>query len=201
MTKTTRPVIPVPATPIITPRLLLRPLKQSDLEGFHSLRTQIDVMKWTSKGAIDADKEVTQVWMDRFLPPNDSTTFNFAIEELANPGFVIGCLGCHISEPPECGYMLRKEFWGKGFATEAFERWVDVWWELPRREVTIEGPEPQSADPDLVVSEVLRADIDGKNFASARILAKCGFKVVLEKAVEHKGETINLILLEMPRPT
>lgn len=188
-----------------TARLLLRPIQQSDLAGFHALRTQIEVMKWTTTGKTDVDQEATQIWMNRFLPPNDATTFNFAIEDRSAPGKVIGVLGCHISEPPECGYMLMQESWGKGYATEALRRWLQAWWELPRRQVVIEEAEKENSDSavggeDVVVTEVLKADIDANNIASARILEKCGFRRVSEETVEENGTTIRIIALEQERP-
>ncbi|KIW95554.1 uncharacterized protein Z519_04139 [Cladophialophora bantiana CBS 173.52] len=185
-----------------TARLVLRPIQQSDLEDFHVLRTEIEVMKWTSTGKVDTDKEATQVWMNRYLPPNDATTFNFAIEERAGPGKAIGVLGCHISEPPECGYMLRTEFWGQGYATEALQRWLQAWWELPRKEVMIEGEDVGSRSDDRVatVPEVLRANIDGRNVASAKILAKCGFHLVSEELIEEDGMATKLITFELARP-
>ncbi|EXJ66833.1 uncharacterized protein A1O5_10028 [Cladophialophora psammophila CBS 110553] len=202
MKKTTRPEFPVPASPIATARLLLRPIQQSDLEDFHVLRTEIEVMKWTSTGKVDIDKEATQVWMNRYLPPNDATTFNFAIEERASPGKAIGVLGCHISEPPECGYMLRTEFWRRGYATEALQRWLQAWWELPRKEMMIEEEDVGSGPDDGIttVPEVLRADIDGRNVASAKILAKCGFRPVSEELIEEDCIAIKLITFELARP-
>ena len=157
-------------------------------------------MKWTSVGKVDVDKEVTQIWMNRFLPPNDSITFNFAIEELANPGRTVGVLGCHKAEPPEIGYMLRTESWGKGYASEALRLWLDAWWELPREDIVIEDAEPIPGNADNAVPEVLRADIDSKNAASARILARCGFRPVSEELVEENGVTIKMILLDLQRP-
>ncbi|ETI22638.1 hypothetical protein G647_06714 [Cladophialophora carrionii CBS 160.54] len=202
MKKISRPIFPTPALPMTTARLLMRPIRQSDLEDFHILRTQIEVMKWTSTGKVDVDKEATQIWMNRSLPPNDATTFNFAIEELSNPGTVIGVLGCHISEPPECGYMFRTEYWGKGYATEAFKRWLQAWWELPTRIVAIEDADPGfSTDDDVVsVPEVLTAVIDEKNVASARILANAGFRLVSKETIEHNGATVTEITLELQRP-
>ena len=200
--KTTRPIFPLPLPSFTTSRLLIRPMQQSDLADFHALRTQIEVMKWTSTTKIDLDQEATQVWMNRFLPPNDTVTFNFAVEELCAPGKVIGALGCHITEPPECGYMLRREAWGKGYATEAFQQWLEAWWELPRKDVDIEekNANAENSRNESVVREVLRADIDGNNLASARILAKCGFKQVSEEMIEENGSTVKLISLELERP-
>lgn len=184
-----------------TARLLLRPMQSSDLEDFHILRTEIEVMKWTRVGKIDADKEATQSWMDRYMPPNDNTTFNFAIEELSNPGSVIGVVGLHTYEPPECGYMFRPNAWGKGYATEALNRWVQAWWELPRKEVVMENPEqPGNAQEMELVPEVLIADMDQKNVASARVVTKCGFRYVSEEDIEQNGTIVKLIVFELPRP-
>ena len=81
-----------------------------DIAEFHVLRTQPEVMINSTTGKVDADHEATRTWINRFIHPNDSKTFSFAIEELANPGVIIGTVGAHIAEPPSLGYMFRKEF-------------------------------------------------------------------------------------------
>lgn len=185
--KTTRPILPTPATSFTTPRLLLRPMETTDLNHFHALRTQIEVMKWTSTGRIDVDIETTTKWMERFLPPNDSKTFSFAIEELANPGTVVGTVAMHVAEPPECGYMVRKEVWGNGFATEALTAWLQEYWKLPRRSVEIEEELPEckrAKTLDGFLPEVLRALIETNHAASRRVLEKCGFKQYGREEVE-----------------
>lgn len=103
--KTTRPILPAPAVSIRTPRLLLRPFHPSDLADYNILRSQTTVMVWTTSGKVDVDLEATQTWMNRFLPPNDATTFCLSIEELNEPGRVIGTIGCHVTEPAEVGYV------------------------------------------------------------------------------------------------
>lgn len=185
-----------------TARLLLRPFKQSDLTDFHTLRTQIEVMKWTSTAKVDVDQEATQAWMDHYLPPNDAVTFNFAVEKLTAPGKPIGVLGCHHAEPPEVGYMLSQEAWGHGYATEALQRWLQAWWALPRREVLMEqdDQEAEKSNGNIVVPEVLMADLDGSNVASARILGKCGFRRVSEELIESDGAMNKLVVYELERP-
>jgi len=196
--KTTRPVFPVPPPPVVTPRLLLRPIQQTDLAAFVVLRKQVEVMKWTSQGKPDASQDATQVWMNRFLPPNDATTFNFAVEERSLPGKAIGVMGCHIVEPPEVGYMFVKEAWGKGYATEAFQGWLQAYWQLPRKEVVIN--EDDDDNTDTWRPEVLTADTVENNLGSARILAKYGFQKVSEEMIVEHGETVRLIHLELARP-
>jgi len=190
--KTTRPIFPAPAEAITTSRLLLRPIQASDLPAFHALRTQIEVMKWTGQRRNDVDEDATQVWMNRFLPPNDATTFNFAVEELSSAGKPIGVVGCHIAEPPEVGYMFVREVWGRGYATEALQAWLRAYWHLPRKEVVLEKDWPQ-AQGVVETTEVLRADTDADNIASGRILAKCGFRMVGEDMIERNGATFKMI--------
>ena len=155
--KTTRPVFPTPASIITTERLLLRPIKVDDLEDFYKLRTQIEVMQWTTRGKVDEDRAFTTGWMERFLPPNDSVSFNFAVEELSSPGRIVGTLGSHIAEPPEVGYMFRKDAWGKGYATEGLRAWLKVYWSLPRKEVDVDDETP------------------GSERQNQKVLQKCGF--------------------------
>ncbi len=196
--KTTRPVFPVPPPPIVTPRLLLRPIQHTDLAACVVLRNQAEVMKWTSQGKPDASQDATQVWMNRFLPPNDATTFNFAVEERLLPGKAIGVMGCYIIEPPEVGYMFVKEAWGKGYGTEAFQGWLQAYWQLPRKEVVIN--EDDDDNTDTWRPEVLTADTVENNLGSARILAKYGFQKVSEEMIVEHGETVRLIHLELARP-
>ncbi|KAJ2893804.1 hypothetical protein MKZ38_008213 [Zalerion maritima] len=78
---TTVPICPPNAArkQIVTSRLVLRPVGQPDLSPLHRLRSQPEVMRWTKLGIVDNSLEATQQKLDPFLPPNDLTTYNFAI--------------------------------------------------------------------------------------------------------------------------
>jgi RimJ/RimL family protein N-acetyltransferase len=183
--KTTRAILPKPEQPFTTARLLLRPLKREDLADYHTLRTQTEVMKWTSTGKIDVDNDFTMKWIERHIEPN--ADFSFSIEELANPGRVVGSIGLPWLEPPECGYMFRTEAWGKGYATEALVAWLEKYWALPRKTIEVEGEEPvyeRQPDQDGVTNEVLRALTVPENQGSRKVLAKSGFKAYGSEEVE-----------------
>lgn len=216
--KTTQPILPFPAPPITTARLFLRPIAQYDLQDFHTMRTQIDVMIWTSTGKIDGDLDATQSWMNKFLPPNDKNTFNYAIEELSDPGRVIGVLGLPWVGEPEAGYMFRTEAWGKGYATEALKAWLDYYWSLPREEIEMVIPEENKesaldarpkGERELVQArrkdgkEILVAVTTKENMASQRVLSKCGFERVQVEEVEDSREPtgkVTLVTYHMVRP-
>ncbi len=111
--KTTLPIFPANAErpTVSTERLILRPWRPDDVAELHVLRTQPEVMQFTSLGRVDVDLAETQTRLDPFLPPNDTLTHNCAIC-WKETGEVIGSGGCHRRAGtfgwPEVGYMLRK---------------------------------------------------------------------------------------------
>jgi RimJ/RimL family protein N-acetyltransferase len=129
-------------------------------------------MKWTSSKVPDADIAKTREWMAPALPPLNGNSFRFAIEERSNPGKVVGVIGSRFSEPPECGYMFRTDMWGRGYATEALRAWLDVYWALLRKDVTLEG---KSSAEHRTEAESLLAETELGNAGSRRVLVKCGF--------------------------
>ncbi|KAJ5834795.1 Acyl-CoA N-acyltransferase [Penicillium robsamsonii] len=193
------PTVPLPANSerpaITTDRLLLRALQPADLEALHVLRTQEEVMKWTSARCIDESIEKTKSKLDPFLPPNDLITANFAIC-LKETGELIGIGGCHLYPGthgwPEAGYMLRTEAWGKGFATEFLTAWLRFWSELPRSEREVR------VDKEMVIGEGvvdghLIAITEAGNSGSQNVLMKCGFERFREFTEVDGTETLNLV--------
>ena len=205
--KTTRPILSSSQYHIKTTRLLIRPIREDDLDSFHKMRSQPEVMQYTLLGVIDRDKSATATWLERFLPPNDVKTFNCAIEALSDPGIAIGVVGLTILVPPECGYMIRKEDWGKGYASEALAAWLKAYWQLPRETVEVAEELPcldREPNSDGITQEILRADTEAPNPASRRVLEKCGFQWYASEEVEKSSggqtELIRLDHLYLDRP-
>lgn len=184
--RATLPTIPFPlnnARPTITTdRLLIRPLQPDDLQALHTLRTQEEVMKWTAAERIDRDIEETRSKLATFLPPNDAITANCAIC-LRHTGELIGLGGCHLFLGehgwPEVGYMLRKEFWGQGIATEFLTAWLRFWEQLPRSEREVKVRRDMVAGAGTVgevVEERLVGLVLESNVSSQAVLRKSGFE-------------------------
>ena len=202
--KVSRPIFPTPAHSFTTARLLLRPLTADDVAELHLLRIQPEVMIYTALGKIDEDHAATRAWVDRFLPPNDATTFLFAIEQLDTPGVIVGTVSGHIAEPPRLGYMLRKEFWSYGYATEAVQGWLKEYWKLPRRELDLQDTmleHTQLHRQGNAVREALFANIEAGNAGSTKVIQKCGFKPTgfEEHANDFRGPAV-LIDYYLERP-
>lgn len=191
--KTTLPKQPFPPNPdrqpIRTERLLIRALTQDDLQAMHELRTQPEVMFFTMRGCIDSKLAETQECLDIYLPPaGDRKTFNAAVC-LAATGEFIGLGGVRKGGSPETGwpevgYMIKREHWGRGYATEFLRGFLERWWALPRVEVEVEVDARSVAAAiadcggleDVAVPEMLSAIIDANNPGSRRVLQKAGFE-------------------------
>ncbi|GKT41835.1 putative N-acetyltransferase p20 [Colletotrichum spaethianum] len=201
--KTTLPTIPLPPhasrQPVVTERLILRPLSSHDLQPLHVLRTQPEVMRWSAAGRVDADLEETRTKLAQILPPNDADNYDFAIC-LRSTGEWIGLGGCKKPSGgelgwPEIGYMLLKDYWGSGYATEFVKAFLGAWWALPRseREVSVDKSTVKGHRDGEVVDEIITAVTEPDNVASQKILAKWGFEklnVWREPGEEGGKETI-----------
>lgn len=177
-------------------------------------------MQWTSAGAIDATADATWKWMQRFMAPNDASTFNFAIVERrlepdaqASDGSspracsdVVGVVGYMGGGPPpafEIGYMLREEVWGLGYATEALGAWMRAWWGLERRRRGKGGVEHGREIEEGgggVDREKLVAVVQAENRASRRVLERCGFEEIGERMERSKDEDVLCVIYEVARP-
>lgn len=184
MIKTTLPQRPLPPnasrSPATTERLIIRPLVPEDAHSLHILRAQPEIMANSPQGRPDKDLEETRQKLSPFLPPNDEKTYNCAIC-LKDTGELIGIGGCHkllsMFGWPAIGYMVRKEFWGQGLATEFVKAWLQMWCELPRAEAELEIDrrtllfEGEESSPEQVTAFTLL-----ENVGSQRVLDKAGFE-------------------------
>ncbi len=166
--RTTLPAQPMPASgtrPRVRTRagrLVLRPLAPGDLPAYHALRSQPEVMAYSSQGRPDRDAAESRGHLGAFLPPHgDTATYNCAVCLAASPGGeeeeedgdmekdgeegegpLVGVGGMHRTDQfsgwPEVGYMFRREHWGRGYASEFLAAWLETWWGLPRSGAGVE---------------------------------------------------------------
>lgn len=90
---------------------------------------------------------------------------------------------------PEIYYVLKKEFWNKGYATEFVKKFLGVWWSLPRENtrMRVQSISPGNFFYPQEVKEQLVADINMSNKGSIRVIEKAGFEFYgyLEGEKEH----------------
>ena len=138
------------ADEIITERLRLRRARMSDLPAIHGLLGDPRNMRFWSTPAHETVDQ-SEAWLRSMVEAEPAESDDFVIE---HDGQVIGKLGCW--QLPEIGFMIASDETGKGFATEAMAAFLERRRRLgePRR---------------------LIADVDPRNEASLRLLARAGF--------------------------
>lgn len=134
-----------------TERLLLRPARSDDIDALHAIMRQPQAMAYWSTPPHSTLAE-TADFVDAMISIPSGEGEDFVIEF---KGRLIGKAGLY--RFPDIGYILDPAFWGRGLATEALRVVIARAFEvhgLPR----------------------IQADVDPRNAASLRLLARLGFR-------------------------
>ena len=113
-----------------TPRLTLRRLTLDDAEALYQLDSDPEVMRYLSGGPGTPLEMIRDDILPRFIRSFDHARWAgaWAIEE-RDSGEFAGWLSLRPSDDlargAELGYRLRRESWGRGFATEAAKALLD----------------------------------------------------------------------------
>lgn len=162
---------------IETERLILRKLKESDLDPIFNWASNEEVTRYVTfppHKTKEDTKEILDLWLSEY---NKKTTVRFAIEN-KETSEVMGMIDVprFISEGcPEIGYISAKKYWGKGYMTEACKAMVNHLFELGYKKI------------------VIRAMVE--NIGSNRVIEKSGFSFIKKEEVHldklDKNVTLN----------
>lgn len=160
---------------IETPRLVLRPWRESDLEDFYAYASVDGVGQmagWLPHRSPEESKSILESFV------REKKTFAL---ELKETGKVIGSLGLeereHIPEETqgtqgrEIGYVLSKDYWGRGLMPEAVKAVIDYCFHTLGYDW-------------LTCSHFLW------NSQSRRVIEKCGFRFFEEGRFETQYDTV-----------
>ena len=120
--------VDVSSVRIETPRLILRSWKESDLADLYEYAS-VDGVGERAGWCHHKSKDESKMILDMFL--RDKKTFAL---ELKENGRVIGSLGLEEMRPDpvegerfgrEIGYVLSREYWGRGLMPEAVQAVID----------------------------------------------------------------------------
>ena len=168
--------------PVIrTQRLVLRPITIADAADVYAYASDPEVLRHTT-GKTPTRLEETESWLRAAL--DDPETHMWALC-LGGSERAIGALEFGVSSPGvgSVHYAMGRSYWGRGLMTEAVGevcRWA--FQTLPE------------------LNEISTAVIDA-NFASARVLEKCGFRRtgVAEEHWEKMPEPVRLVQYRLGR--
>lgn len=181
-------IAPIDVTGICieTERLFLRPWKSSDLRDFYEYASVDGVGQmagWLPHKSIEETKKI----LDMFITEKKTLAL-----VLKDNGKVIGSVGFEDMDPDpieeaaygrEIGYVLGKDYWGKGLMTEAVKAVIVHCFEVLGYDY-------------LTCGHFLRND------RSQRIIEKCGFCFFGETNYETRYDTIEVsknYILHNPR--
>jgi ribosomal-protein-alanine N-acetyltransferase len=144
---------------LVTPRLLMRPFVESDLDDLAALYADPQVMRYIGSGSIYSPEE-SQLLLRQTIDDFEANSFGMLAVIERREKRLIGRCGLkplNDSDEVEIGFLLEERSWGKGFATEAAK-------EVMRHAFT-----------DMKLSYLI-AFADTRNIAGRRVLEKLGMK-------------------------
>ena len=161
---------------IETERLLLRPWCEADLDDLYAYACVPGVGEMAGWKHHENIGE-TRLILDMFI--RDRKTFAL---ELLETGRVIGSLGLEEPDPAiicgdqagrEIGYVLSREYWGRGLMPEAVEAVREYCFQILKFDF-------------LTCGHFLRND------RSRRVIEKCGFRYVGESRYETRYDSVEI---------
>lgn len=133
---------------IQTARLRLRSAIEGDLTAMHAIMSDPETMRYWSTPP-HSNLETTRLWLASMIEAQLVGDFIIELD-----GRCIGKVGCW--RPPEVGYILSRDCWGKGYAAEALTAFIHYAF--------------------AEFTDHLTADVDPRNAASLKLLARVGFR-------------------------
>lgn len=134
---------------IRTERLLLRRAQIEDAAAMHAIMSDPEAMRYWST-LPHASRAETERWIASMIEADPAASDDFIV---TLGGRLIGKLGCW--KLPQVGFLFNPSSWGQGLAMEAMTAFI--------------------ARRRALGSTELTADVDPRNAASLKLLARSGF--------------------------
>ncbi len=141
-------------------RLRLRAMRGGDAPGLLALYSDARTMRYLARPPLASLGEAEELLGRVLAGYEDGTSLQLAIERKEDAAFLGLCLLFNFQRPSrrgEIGYALASPYWSRGYMSEALPALVD------------------HAFGRMGLNR-LEADIDPRNVASARVLARLGFR-------------------------
>jgi RimJ/RimL family protein N-acetyltransferase len=144
-----------------TQRTTLRSFEKSDFTPLFKMMSDDQVMKFTGFGETQTADQVRKL-LSRWIKEGQKDLGTWAaVDSKSNEFIGWFMLKKTISDDPEIGFMLPKEKWGKGYATEVSKSLLDYAFETLRLKKVIASTKPE-------------------NLASINVLKKLGMLVSVD---------------------
>ncbi|MBT2132163.1 GNAT family N-acetyltransferase [Planktotalea lamellibrachiae] len=166
-------------TRLITDRLMMRRATLADYDAYHALASDFDVVKWTATWPWPAVPSRTLERCKPFDPKWGMAGPVF------NKGQMVGGMGIVSQDVdgPKLGYMLAREAWGKGFATEMACELIKHCW--------------ARYEWDQIGAAVFQGNVASRSVLQKLGFSKCGTATAFCQA---QGKDLPVQKFALPRP-
>lgn len=166
-----------------TERLLLRKITNDDVNEVFELRSNPETMKYIPRPLVKNTEDALEhiAMIEEKIETNIGINWGITLKN--NPK-LLGIIGYYRLQPEnyraEIGYMLLPDFHGKGIIPEAVNRLIRYGFD------------------DLKLHSI-EAVIDPENFASEKVLQKCGFvkEAHLKEAEFYEGIFLDKVIYSL----
>ena len=175
---------PFPA--IETERLLLRRITNDDVNEVFELRSNPETMKYIPRPLVKNNEDALEhiAMIEEKIETNVGINWGITLKGNSK---LLGIIGYYRMQPQnyraEIGYILLPEFHGKGIIPEAVNRLITYGFE------------------DLKLHSI-EAVIDPENYASEKVLQKCGFvkEAHLKESEFYEGRFLDSVIYSLLEP-
>jgi len=163
-----------------TERLILRPILPEDLDAYATIYAHPEVVRFIGGGGASTRDETAE-WLERTIRRNELDGWDMRSVLRVEDGALLGRCGIAVRElegriEREVGYVLGREYWGRGYAIEAASAMRD------------------HALGSLGLRRLI-ALIDHGNEASKRVAGKLG--MAYERDIEFHDRVVQMHALEV----
>jgi RimJ/RimL family protein N-acetyltransferase len=150
-----------------TPRLILRRMTIDDSPLILQLNSDPDVVKYVHEQVLTEEEQARKIITEIILPQYENNLGRWAMITKAGNEFIGWCGLKYRADRDEIdlGYRLKKEAWGKGYATEAARHTLDHGFTIPG-------------------VELITGRAHKENIASLKVLEKIGMNFIREEVVD-----------------
>lgn len=166
-----------------TERLILRPLEKKDIDIIYAMRSDAELMRFIRE---PQNRSESADWIELVSSRWRTEKIGFcAMIEKSSNEFVGWCGLWTLKETGELeiGYAVARDFWGKGYATEAAIKFFDYAFERLQPEKIVAVADPENAASRRVMEKLgMRYDYTGEFYGRDLV----HYSITDEKFKQHR---------------
>lgn len=178
-----------------TERLILRPMTEDDIEDVFEMRRDDRIMRFIREPVLS--RKEAEDWINLISSRWAKDEIGFcSVFEKRSGKFAGWCGLWQLKENNEIevGYAMVREFWGKGFASEAARAFLEYGFEKLNLEKIVAVARPENAGSRRVMEKIgMRFDYIGRFYDRELVhysIDKAGYMKLKNTSAQENGQNI-----------